>query len=428
MNTREDRRGARALFHRLRFATVERKCDPTREEVSPGSISTSRKPTFALIIEHHFVAIAAQSKMMLNGGRGVARMLFRAAMSTTATEAAAASTASTTNNMIRLNKLVKALVPCSRMEAEALITKGLVQIDGVVVNSPGTMYPATADITVQPDYTPVWGTDIVRVQKKITIMLNKPLGYVSTQAEKRKKPAVRLLTADHEQYRNPRRTASIPPYRMPKMAVAGRLDENTSGLLLFTQCGNTAAQIIGPNSKVEKEYLVRLMNHDDLTGNFSNVTSRLEQLRAGIVDEGQLLVAARIVVQNADQLLITLTSGRRHQIRRMIRAVGWQIRAIKRTRIGQLRLGGLPIGRWRYVHDVSRELWGIGLDNKDKNEKDDDGSSSETGSAGGAGDTTTSVDVATDTPPPPPPPRYNRMNTSSRRDGEKGAEEDTPSS
>jgi 23S rRNA pseudouridine2604 synthase len=343
-------------------------------------------------------------------------MLFRAAMSTTATEAAteatSASTTITTNNdnMIRLNKLVKALVPCSRMEAEALIAKGLVQIDGVVVHSPGTMYPATSNITVQPDYTPVWGTDIVRVQKKITIMLNKPLGYVSTQAEKRKKPAVRLLTADHEQYRNPR-TASLPPYRMPKMAVAGRLDENTSGLLLFTQCGSTAAQIIGPNSKVEKEYLVRLMNHDDLTGNFSNVTSRLEQLRAGIVDEGQLLVAAKIVVQNADQLLITLTSGRRHQIRRMIRAVGWQIRAIKRTRIGQLRLGGLPIGRWRYVHDVARELWGIGVENKDEIEND---GSSDGGAGGPVGEEEPKETyAATNTRPPP---RYNRMNTSSRRD------------
>jgi 23S rRNA pseudouridine2604 synthase len=275
---------------------------------------------------------------------------------------------------IRLNKLVAARIPCSRKEAEVYIAEGLVKMNGVVADSPGAKFPTNALLEL----------DLPKIERstaqKVTIMLNKPLGYVSTQPEVGKEPAVKLLTAPNElnyQAKNKNkkqdstRTTTttnnnnnnkqrLPePYTLSKMAVAGRLDINTTGLLLFTQCGSTAAQIIGNDNNLEKEYLVRLKDHDSLTGDYANVQSRLEQLRHGVMDDGQWLEAKTVVVQNDDQLLMTLTSGKRHQIRRMVRAVGWHIQAIKRTRIGHLCLGSLPLGQWRYV-DVARELFGGG--------------------------------------------------------------------
>jgi 23S rRNA pseudouridine2604 synthase len=282
--------------------------------------------------------------------------------------------------VIRLNKLVAARVPCSRKEAEVYIGQGLVKMNGVVADSPGAKFPTNA--VLELDLPKIeWST-----AQKVTIMLNKPLGYVSTQPEVGKEPAVKLLTAPNElnyQAKNKKNKLQdstrattmmttttttnnnnnkqrLPePYTLSKMAVAGRLDINTTGLLLFTQCGSTAAQIIGNDNNLEKEYLVRLKDHDSLTGDYANVQSRLEQLRHGVMDDGQWLVAKTVVVQNDDQLLMTLTSGKRHQIRRMVRAVGWHIQAIKRTRIGTLCLGSLPLGQWRYV-DVARELFGGG--------------------------------------------------------------------
>jgi 23S rRNA pseudouridine2604 synthase len=304
--------------------------------------------------------------------------------------------------VIRLNKLVAARVPCSRKEAEVYIGQGLVKMNGVVADSPGAKFPTNAVLQL----------DLPNIQRstaqKVTIMLNKPLGYVSTQPEVGKEPAVKLLTAPNElnyQAKNKRQPDSttmtttinnnnnnnkrLPePYTLSKMAVAGRLDINTTGLLLFTQCGSTASQIIGNDNNLEKEYLVRLKDHDSLTGDYANVQSRLEQLRHGVMDDGQWLEAQTVVVQNGDQLLMTLTSGKRHQIRRMVRAVGWHIQAIKRTRIGTLCLGSLPLGQWRYV-DVARELFGVGAGVKNHG-----------GHVATTGSSTTTTSTATSSRPP----------------------------
>jgi 23S rRNA pseudouridine2604 synthase len=170
----------------------------------------------------------------------------------------------------------------------------------------------------------------------MTVILNKPIGYVSGQAEDGYQPAVVLVTPGN-QWRDPdaRRDAAFRRQDLLGLAPAGRLDIDSTGLLVLTQDGRIAKQLIGQDSEIEKEYPGTLPAAD------------FKLLSHGLSLDGQPLRPAKVAWQNEDQLKFVLREGRKRQIRRMCEAVGLKVLGLKRVRIGQVKLGALPEGKWR---------------------------------------------------------------------------------
>lgn len=231
---------------------------------------------------------------------------------------------------VRLSKLMSEKGICSRREADHYISQGLVFVDGVRISELGTKVDPLARITLD--------SDALKSQKKlISLILNKPIGYVSSQPEKSYDPAIKLVTDQNHFGSNVQIHDSI----FEGLAVAGRLDIDSQGLLLFTQDGRLAKKIIGENSQVEKEYLVR----------FSGPLSQeiIKQLCYGIKLDGVPLKKAIVEQINPDQLRFVLKEGKKRQIRRMCEAVGLKVLGLKRVRIGNIKLGPLPEGKWRFL-------------------------------------------------------------------------------
>lgn len=232
---------------------------------------------------------------------------------------------------IRLSKLMAQRGICSRREADAFIEQGLVIVDGVVINQLGTK--------VSPDVEIKLAAQANKQQSNlVTIILHKPIGYVSAQPEDNYQPAIKLITRENQFGESKLR---LRPAHLKGLAVAGRLDIDSQGVLLFTQDGRIAKKIIGDNGKVEKEYIVRV---EGLLPE-----NRLRLLRHGLELDGKLLKPARVEWINEDQLRFVLTEGKKRQIRRMCEMVGLRIAGLKRVRIGKIRLGNLPEGKWRFL-------------------------------------------------------------------------------
>jgi len=228
----------------------------------------------------------------------------------------------------RLNKVMGQAGLCSRREADALIAAGLVSIAGEVVTDAGRRIEPGQTLTLSE------AADAV-LAEGVTIMIHKPVGYVSGQPEPDKVPAVRLLTAANRVGDGvvPAGDASLPPI--------GRLDEDSRGLLLLSSDGVVAKAVIGPASDLDKEYRVRVAGE---------VTDRaLGLLRHGLMLDGRVLKRAQVVQLNKDRLKVTLREGRNRQIRRMAEMVGLRVTDLKRVRIGPLSLGDLPEGKWRHL-------------------------------------------------------------------------------
>jgi len=224
---------------------------------------------------------------------------------------------------------------CSRREADHFIASGFVYVDNKPVTILGTK--------IRPDQRIDLHADAQRAQKSlITVLLNKPLGYVSGQAEKGYLSAARLLIR-----KNYRGNVDCFPDLSSKLsknfAPAGRLDINSSGLLVLTQDGRIAKHLIDRHSQIEKEYLVKV------NGALSRETINI--LSKGLVLDGKPLKSAKVIQQKANLLNITLVEGRKRQIRRMCQLVGLEVIGLTRVRIGNIRLGGLAIGCWRTVKE-----------------------------------------------------------------------------
>lgn len=232
---------------------------------------------------------------------------------------------------IRLSKLMASRGLCSRREADEYIAAGLVKVDGKVVSQLGTRVSPDAEVILLPQ---------ARKQQRslVTIILNKPVGYVSSQPEPGYQPAIVLITPEN-QFGDSRRT--LRREHWAGLAVAGRLDIDSQGLLIFTQDGRLARRIIGEEREVEKEYLVRIAGEA--------TAERLDLLRHGLTLDGRQLLPARVERLNRDQLRFVLREGRKRQIRRMCELVGLQVTGLKRVRVGRLRLGQLPEGKWRFL-------------------------------------------------------------------------------
>jgi len=184
-----------------------------------------------------------------------------------------------------------------------------------------------------------------RQTSRVTILINKPVGYVSGQAEKGYTPAVALIDA-RSRYAGDRTAHRFERSHLQGLAVAGRLDIDSQGLLVLTQDGRIAKQLIGEESEVDKEYLVRVQGRLSESG--------LALLNHGLSLDGKPLRRAQVGWQNADQLRFVLREGKKRQIRRMCELVGLRVVGLKRVRIGHVSLGDLPPGQWRYLRDDER--------------------------------------------------------------------------
>lgn len=256
-----------------------------------------------------------------------------------------ASTPGTAPASVRLNKRMAELGLCSRREADAWIEQGWVRVNGQVA-SMGQPVTASDRITVDKAAQQ-------QQQQQVTILLHKPVGYVSGQAEDGHQPAVTLIQARNHWQGDPSRTR-FSPAQLRGLAPAGRLDIDSVGLLVLTQDGRVARQLIGEDSDIEKEYLVRVVwqgPQGEVSQNVQAVYPReqLARLRHGLSLDGKPLKPAQVDWQNPEQLRFVLKEGKKRQIRRMCEQVGLKVVGLKRIRMGRVTLGQLPAGQWRYL-------------------------------------------------------------------------------
>ncbi|MEO6022225.1 MAG: pseudouridine synthase [Burkholderiales bacterium] len=236
---------------------------------------------------------------------------------------------------IRVSKLMSEQGLCSRREADLYIERGWVFVDGERVKELGTRILPTQKITLTKEAAS-------QQNSQVTILLNKPVGYVSGQAEQGYKPAVTLIGSGTH-YRNDKTQPTFDRQHLKGLAPAGRLDIDSQGLLVLTQDGRIAKQLIGQDSEIEKTYLVRVEGKLSAQG--------LALLNHGLSLEGETLKPAVVTWQNEDQLRFVLKEGKKRQIRRMCELVDLTVTGLKRVAIGSVKLGNLPIGKWRYLHD-----------------------------------------------------------------------------
>ncbi len=235
---------------------------------------------------------------------------------------------------VRISKLMAERGLCSRREADTYIERGWVFVNGERVTELGTRADPAASIKLDK------GAQAAQLQQ-VTILLHKPVGYVSGQPEPGFKPAVTLVQPE-TQYQVPG-TPRFHASHLKGLAPAGRLDIDSTGLLVLTQDGRVARQLIGENSTIDKEYLVRVEGRLDARG--------LELLNHGLSLDGKELKPAKVEWLNEDQLRFELVEGRKRQIRRMCELVGLRVVGLKRVRIGKVKLGDLPLGQWRFLRD-----------------------------------------------------------------------------
>ena len=245
---------------------------------------------------------------------------------------------------VRLSKLMSEQGLSSRREADDWIEQGWVRVDGEVVSELGTRVWPNQTITIDP---------LAHAQQamRVTILIHKPIGFVSGQAEDGHEPAVVLVRPEN------RWSGDTLPWQLTrghlnKLAPAGRLDIDSTGLLVLTQDGRIARHLIGEDSTVEKEYLVRVQwERDPEAENVMAVTppEAIEHLRHGLWLDERPLRPAKVSWQNEQQLRFVLKEGKKRQIRRMCELVGLKVVGLKRVRMGQLTLGKLPLGQWRFL-------------------------------------------------------------------------------
>lgn len=235
---------------------------------------------------------------------------------------------------VRVNKWLAQAGVCSRREAEALIEAGAVMIDGERVEDVGRKITAGQTLTL----TERGGAELGAA---VSVAINKPVGIVSAQPEHGQTPAARLLT----------RTAmvgeGIVPSPRASLPPLGRLDQDSRGLLILSEDGVLAKAVIGPDSQVDKEYVVTVSGRID--------RAKIGRLRYGLELDGKPLKPAKVKLEDTQVLRFVLKEGRNRQIRRMCELVGLDVTDLVRVRIGPVMLGDLPEGNWRHLSKVERD-------------------------------------------------------------------------
>jgi 23S rRNA pseudouridine2604 synthase len=235
---------------------------------------------------------------------------------------------------VRVNKWLAQSGVCSRREADELIAAGAVLIDGACVSDAGRKIAAGQTLVLNDRAE-------LGLEAQISVMIHKPVGVVSAQPDPGQTPAARLLTSERQAGSGsvPSSRASLPPL--------GRLDQDSRGLLLLSEDGVLAKAIIGPESEVDKEYVVTVAG---------KVTrEKLQKLRHGLELDGRKLKPAKVTLHDVQVLRFVLNEGRNRQIRRMCELVDLEVTDLIRVRIGPLLLGDLPEGKWRHLTAQERD-------------------------------------------------------------------------
>jgi 23S rRNA pseudouridine2604 synthase len=248
-------------------------------------------------------------------------------------EAPATATKAARDDLPRLSKVMSEQGLCSRREADEWIENGWVRVDGVVIDTLGTRVSPRARIEIDQAASK-------HQAESVTILLHKPIGYVSGQAEDGYEPASVLIRPENR-WEEDKHGNSLKPGHFRGLAPAGRLDIDSTGLLVLTQDGRIARRLVGDDSKVEKEYLVRVEG--------TLIADGLKLLNHGLSLDGIKLKPANVSWQNEEQLRFVLREGKKRQIRRMCELVGLKVVGLKRIRIGSIVLGKLPVGQWRFL-------------------------------------------------------------------------------
>lgn len=235
---------------------------------------------------------------------------------------------------VRLNKWLAEEGICSRREADALISRGLVTVNETSAVDLGFKL-------TDGDFVSVTSAGLGHLKKQISVVLHKPVGYVSGQPEGEQVPAARLITQ-----KNLHGSAPFLSSLKRSFAPLGRLDQDSRGLLILSEDGVLARAVIGPESNLEKEYLVKV------SGDVSD--PKLEKLRSGLSLDGKQLKAAKVAKINDSVLRFILTEGRNRQIRRMCALVELEVIDLVRLRIGSIKLANLPSGKWRQLTSAER--------------------------------------------------------------------------
>ncbi|WP_186111601.1 pseudouridine synthase [Burkholderia gladioli] len=244
--------------------------------------------------------------------------------------------------MVRLSKRMSELGLCSRREADEWIEKGWVLVDGERIDTLGTKVRPEQNIEIDQRAQAAQAA-------QVTILLHKPVGYVSGQAEDGYEPAVTLITRENH-WSGDHSALRFSPQHLRTLAPAGRLDIDSTGLLVLTQDGRIAKQLIGEQSDIDKEYLVRVRFGERLTDIDQHFPAEsLAKLRHGLELDDVPLKPAMVSWQNGEQLRFVLREGKKRQIRRMCELVGLEVIGLKRVRMGHVMLGALPQGEWRYL-------------------------------------------------------------------------------
>jgi 23S rRNA pseudouridine2604 synthase len=245
---------------------------------------------------------------------------------------------------VRVSKLMTERGLASRREADEWIEAGWVQADGQTAVL-GQRVPVDAVISIDPRARN-------EQMRRVTVLVHKPMGMVSGQAEDGYEPAFTLVTPQNR-WEGDTSGIDFQKGHLRQLAVAGRLDIDSTGLLVLTQDGRVAKRLIGDQTRVEKEYLVRVAYPQGGPGG-RLPEADMERLRHGLTLDGVELRPAAVSWQNEDQLRFVLREGRKRQIRRMCELVGLEVLGLKRVRIGSVPLGQLPPGQWRYLRDDER--------------------------------------------------------------------------
>jgi len=223
----------------------------------------------------------------------------------------------------RLQKVLAKAGVASRRGAEEIIRQGKVKVDGKVVTEMGTK--------VDPDIQVIEcnGIRLEAPEKKVYILLHKPAGYLSTVDDPQGRPIVTDLLKNIKE----------------RVYPVGRLDLDTEGALLLTNDGELAQKILHPSHEVNKTYVVKVKGQPD--------KKNLDLLSKGIVLEGRKTWPAHIEVLKTETqstaIRITIHEGRKRQVRKMFDAIGHSVMELKRTAYGQLKLGKLGPGKYRFL-------------------------------------------------------------------------------
>ena len=225
---------------------------------------------------------------------------------------------------MRINKYLAECGIASRRASEQIILDGRVKINGKIVVQLATEVKDSDVVTLD-------GKKINPVEDKVYIMLHKPKGYVCTVSDELGRKTVMDLLNSLDK----------------RVFPVGRLDFDTEGLLLLTNDGDLSNRITHPRNEITKTYVAKIegeISQDDLA-----------KLRKGIIIDGRKTNRAKVVLvefkDNISRIRITISEGRNRQVRRMFEAVGKEVIFLKRERIGDLKLGGLQRGKWRYLTD-----------------------------------------------------------------------------